>query len=190
MFSDLAWKNVRRSLRDYGVWFLTIAFGVCLFYVFNALETQTVLRFLAQNPKTGIVEAIQRLIGVLSVFVWAVLAFLILYASGFLVRRRKGELGTYLLLGLSHGQVSRLLVLETGVIGLISLAVGLVLGVAASWVLSTLTLSMFQMNMSGLLGLRFSLPAAGRTVFCFGLIFLLVSQLWLPKIVRLKMLRI
>ena len=73
MFSELAWKNVRRSVRDYGVWFLTIVFGVCLFYTFNALENQTVLRFLAQNPKTNIVESIQSLIGMLSVFVWAVL---------------------------------------------------------------------------------------------------------------------
>ena len=70
MFSELAWKNVRRSVRDYGVWFLTIVFGVCLFYTFNALENQTVLRFLAQNPKTNIVESIQSLIGMLSVFVW------------------------------------------------------------------------------------------------------------------------
>ena len=74
IFSKLAWKNVRRSVKDYGVWFLTIAFGVCLFYVFNALENQSVLRFLAQNPKVNVVEAIQRLIGILSAFVWVVLA--------------------------------------------------------------------------------------------------------------------
>ena len=40
MFSKLAVRNVRRSMRDYGIYFLTIAFGVCLFYVFNSLETQ------------------------------------------------------------------------------------------------------------------------------------------------------
>ena len=120
MFSKLALKNVRRSLKDYGVWFLTIAFGVCLFYVFNALETQTVLRFLAQHPKTNIVEAIRELIGMLSVFVWAILAFLILYASGFLVRRRKSELGTYLLLGMERWQVARLLLTETVCIGAVT----------------------------------------------------------------------
>ncbi len=176
MFSKLAFRNVRRSFRDYGVYLLTLTFGVCLFYTFNALDGQGAMIYLAKSQSPA-VETIQILVDVFSVFVAVVLACLILYANRFLLRRRKGELGTYLLLGLSHGQVSRLLVLETGVIGLISLAVGLVLGVAASWVLSTLTLSMFQMNMSGLLGLRFSLPAAGRTVFCFGLIFLLVMAL-------------
>ena len=109
MFSKLAWKNVRRSVKDYGVWFLTIAFVACLFYVLNALENQSLLRFLAQNPKVNVVEAIQRLIGILAVFVWAVLAFLILYASGFLIRRRKSTLDTSLLLGMERWLVARLL---------------------------------------------------------------------------------
>ena len=94
MFSKLAFKNVGRSMKDYGVWFLTIAFGVCLFYVFNSLETQAVFQYLGSGPQAPTAQAIRELIGMLSVFVWVVLAFLILYASGFLIRRRKGELGT------------------------------------------------------------------------------------------------
>ena len=122
MFSKLALKNVRRSVKDYGVWFLTIVFGVCLFYVFNALESQSVLRYLAQSPRVYIVDSIKNLIGMLSVFVWVVLAFLILYASGFLIRRRKKELGTYLLLGMERWQVARLLLTETVCIGAAALA--------------------------------------------------------------------
>ena len=112
MFSKLAVKNVGRSFRDYGVYFLTVAFGVCLFYVFNALETQTVIRYLSSHQRQELVGAIQQLIGVLSVFVWFVLAFLILYASGFLVRRRSREMGTYLMLGMERWQVARLLLAE------------------------------------------------------------------------------
>lgn len=176
MFSKLALRNVRRSFRDYGVYLLTLTFGVCLFYTFNSLEGQGAMVYLArsQNP---VVESIHVLMDVFSVFVAVVLACLIVYANGFLLRRRKRELGTYLLLGLSQGQVSRLLVLETGTVGLISLAAGLALGVAASWGLSALTLSMFQVDMSGLLALHFSWKAAGKTVLCFGLIFLLVMAM-------------
>ena len=87
MFSKLAFKNVGRSMKDYGVWFLTIAFGVCLFYVFNSLETQAVFQYLGSGPQAPTAQAIRELIGMLSVFVWVVLAFLILYASGFLIRR-------------------------------------------------------------------------------------------------------
>ena len=173
MFSKLAWKNVRRSVKDYGVWFLTIAFGVCLFYVFNALENQSVLRFLAQNPKVNVVEAIQRLIGILSAFVWVVLAFLILYASGFLIRRRKSELGTYLLLGMERWQVARLLLVETVCIGVLALAAGLALGVLAAWGLSAFTATLFAVPMT-FFTFELSLPALAKTALAFAAIFLLV----------------
>ena len=173
MFSKLALRNVGRSFRDYGVYLLTLTFGVCLFYTFNSLDGQGAMVYLAQS-QNPMAESIMILIDIFSVFVAVVLACLILYANRFLLRRRKRELGTYLLLGLSQGQVSRLLFLETGVVGLISLGAGLVLGMAASYGLSALTLSMFQLDMSQLLGVTFSPRAAGKTVLYFGLIFLLV----------------
>ena len=173
MFSKLAIRNVRRSFRDYGVYFLTLTFGVCLFYTFNAIEGQGAMAYLAQREHP-VVSVIRMLIDIFSVFVAVVLACLILYANRFLLRRRKRELGTYLLLGLSQGQVSRVLFLETGVIGLVSLGAGLGLGVLASFGLSALTLSMFELNVAGMLALDFSLKAAGKTLLSFGLIFLLV----------------
>ncbi|MCF2597047.1 FtsX-like permease family protein [Pseudoflavonifractor phocaeensis] len=173
MFFKLALRNVRRSFRDYGVYLLTLTFGVCLFYTFNAIEGQGAMVYLSRNDNP-MVSSILMLIDIFSVFVAVVLACLILYADRFLLRRRKRELGTYLLLGLTQGQVSRLLFLETGVVGLLSLAAGLALGVPASWGMSALTLSMFEVDVSGLLGLSFSWRAAGKTVLYFGLIFLLV----------------
>ncbi len=176
MFSKLALRNVARSFRDYGVYLLTLTFGVCLFYTFNSLDGQGAMVYLAKNGNP-IVDAIMVLMDVFSVVVAVVLACLILYANRFLLRRRKRELGTYLLLGLSQGQVSRLLFLETGLIGLISLAVGLVLGVLASFGMSALTLSMFEVDLSALLAVNFSPRAAGKTVLYFGIIFLLVMAL-------------
>ena len=176
MFSKLALRNVRRSFRDYGVYLLTLTFGVCLFYTFNSLDGQGAMIYLAKNGNP-IVDAIMILMDVFSVVVAVVLACLILYANRFLLRRRKRELGTYLILGLSQGQVSRLLFLETGLIGLISLLAGLVLGVLASFGMSALTLSMFEMDLSGMLALNFSPRAAGKTVLYFGVIFLLVMAL-------------
>ena len=120
MFSKLAFRNVRRSFRDYGVYLLTLTFGVCLFYTFNSLDGQGAMIYLAQS-QNPMAQVIQSCIDIFSVFVAVVLACLILYANSFLLRRRKRELGTYLLLGLSQGQVSRLLFLETGLIGLASL---------------------------------------------------------------------
>ena len=186
MFSKLALRNVRRSFRDYGVYLLTLTFGVCLFYTFNSIDGQGAMVFLAKN-ENPIVDAIMIFMDIFSVVVAVVLACLILYANRFLLRRRKRELGTYLLLGLSQGQVSRLLFLETGLIGVVSLIAGLALGVAASFGMSALTLSMFEMDVSALLAVNFSPRAAVKTALYFGIIFLLVMALSGVQVSRAKL---
>ena len=188
MFSKLAVRNVRRSFRDYGVYLLTLTFGVALFYTFNSVDGQGVMTYLSQSSNS-MVPVILTCIDVFSVFVAVVLACLILYADRFLMRRRKRELGTYLLLGLSQGQVSRLLMLETGLIGLASLALGLGLGVLASQGLSALTLSMFSLDFSAY-GLAFSPRAAVRTAAYFLLIFLLVMVFSGVQVSRSKLLEL
>ena len=186
MFSKLAVKNVGRSVRDYGVYFLTVAFGVCLFYVFNALETQSVLRYLAGHQRQDITDSILRLMGMLSVFVWVVLAFLILYASGFLVRRRSRELGTYLLLGMERRQVAGLLLAETAVTALLALAVGLALGVVLSQALSVFTAGLFAVPQTEF-AFQVSVPALLRTALAFAGIFLLVMLYHALSVSRRKL---
>lgn len=173
MFSKLALRNVRRSFRDYAVYFLTLTFGVCLFYVFSALDGQSVMKFLAgySNPN---VESIFTLVGVFSVFVAVVLAGLILYANQFLMKRRKRELGTYALLGMPTGRVARLLVGETLLIGLCALVSGIALGILGSWALDKLTVAMFLATPEDIFTFSVSWAAAGKTVVYFGVIFLVV----------------
>ena len=185
MFCKLAVRNVLRSVRDYGVYLLTLTFGVCLFYTFNAIEGPGVRAYLAA-AQSDMVRVIQERIDIFSVFVSVVLACLIVYADRFLMRRRKRELGICLILGMSQGQVSRMLFLETGLIGLVSLLLGLGFGAAASYGLSALTLSMFRMDAS-LLALTFSLRAAAKTAVYFGLIFLLVMALNGVQVARAKL---
>lgn len=177
MFFELAVRNVRRSIRDYAVYFLTLTLGVCLFYVFNALDSQSAMEFLRAGQGSGMIKSIFSLVRVFSVFVAAVLAGLILYADRFLIRRRKRELGTYYLLGMPSGAVARLLVGETLLIGLAALASGIALGVLGSWALDRLTLSMFLAVPDSLASFHLSLPAVGKTALYFGGIFLLVMLL-------------
>jgi putative ABC transport system permease protein len=185
MFSKLAFKNVTRSLKDYSVYFITLAFGVCLFYTFNSLEHQPVMVFLGEN-RHYMVESILTLVNVVSGFVSVILALLILYANSFMIRRRKRELGTYFLLGLPQGRVAGLFFTETLIIGLGALAVGLVLGVFFSQALSLFTLGMFQVSAEFL---RFTVSpgAIGKTALYFGVIFLLVMVLSGISISRCKL---
>ncbi len=186
MFFKLALRNVRRSFRDYGVYLLTLTFGVCLFYTFNSLDGQGAIVYLAQkeNPMVEVILSCMSIFSVLWRWYWPVSSSTpTAFCCG-----GKRELGTYLLLGLGQGQVSLVLVLETGLVALVSLVLGLGLGVLASQGLSRLTLSMFQISMEGMLGLHFSPAAAGKTVLYFGLIFLLVMFFSGVQVSRSKLL--
>ena len=185
MFSKLAIKNVTRSLKDYSVYFITLAFGVCLFYTFNSLENQPVMVYLGASQHY-MVESILLLMNIISGFVSVILALLILYANSFMIRRRKRELGTYFLLGLPQIQVTGLFFTETLLIGLGALVVGLVLGILFSQALSLFTLGMFQMSVD-FLRFTISLNAIGKTAVYFGIIFLLVMVLSGVSISRCKL---
>lgn len=117
MFYKLAFKNVKKSLSDYVIYFLTLSFGVCLFYVFNAVEAQQTMLLLSEQQH-ALLQTGTAMLGYLSVFISFVLAGLILYANNFLIKRRKRELGLYMTLGMDRGKISRILTAETFVIGL------------------------------------------------------------------------
>ena len=174
MSCKLAFRNVRRSIRDYAVYFITLTFGVCLFYTFNSLEDQSVMQFLGKN-QAPIVEGIFMLMSVFSAFVSVVLSGLILYANRFLMKRRKRELGTYFLLGMSTARVSRLMVFETLLIGLAALGAGTLLGIFASWALDKLTTAMFLATPGNIFSFSLSMEAVGKTALYFGVIFLVVT---------------
>lgn len=172
MFAKLAVRNVRRSVRDYSIYFLTLLFGVCVFYVFNSLQGQPVIQILRVS-QGAIVEGILIYMGLFSVFVAVVLAGLILYANHFMLKRRKKELATYLLLGLPQSKLSLMLFLETLVIGLLALAAGVGLGVLAAHGLSQLMIRLFGLPYPDL-AFQFQWDAVGKTALCFGAMFLVV----------------
>ncbi len=172
MFCKLALKNVVRSVRDYTIYFITILFGVCIFYVFNSMESQSVMEALG-GSSSPYVSIILSLIDILSVFVSVVLAFLILYANTFLIRRRKRELGTYLLLGMTQRRIAMVLFLETLFIGLLALGAGLALGLFLSQFISVFTAGIFSIHITEF-HFVFSLKALLKTALYFGIIFFLV----------------
>lgn len=172
MFYKLALNNVKRSVKDYTVYFLTLAFGVCLFYVFNSIESQQAMMETSDLQKQMLAGA-STIFGALSVFISIVLGCLILYANTFLIKRRKKELGLYLLMGTSKGKVSRMLIFETFIIGIVALFCGLLLGVLASQGLAVITAKMFVAKLESF-HFIFSADAMIKTLIYFGVIFIVV----------------
>ncbi len=181
MLVKLALRNVRRSAREYLIYFITLVLGVAVFYAFNALDDSSIL-FKAKADSVGLVTSggvdvfglIAQLMAVFSVVVAVVLGLLILYANRFVIRARKREFGTYLLLGMTVPQVCAIVLMETLLVGVISLACGLFLGIGISQGLSFATAALLEMSISNY-QIIFSAGSALATLSTFAAIFLAVA---------------
>ncbi|HII4403816.1 TPA: ABC transporter permease [Clostridium perfringens] len=172
MYFKLAFKNIKKSYKNYVIYFLTLIFGICIFYTFNSIESQSVMMELNEQKQSAFMMA-EQLIGYFSVFIAFVLGFLIVYANNYLIKRRKKEFGIYMTLGMENGSLSKMIFLETLFIGAISLGIGVVLGIMLSQALSVLTAYMFQVDLTKF-QFVFSPLGFKRTVLCFSIIYLVV----------------
>lgn len=185
MYFKLALSNIRKSYKDYLVYFLTVSFGICLFYLFNSLESQKAMMVL-DSVKLNALDILNMALSYVSTFMTIVLAFLMVYANQFLIKRRKKELGIYMTLGMERFKISYILVLETFLIGIISLMAGLILGIIGSHFLSILTAKMFLVDMKEFQFI-FSEVAFTKSILIFGFIYLLVMVLNVLNITRVKL---
>ena len=172
MLFKLSIKNIKKSFKDYAIYFLTLVLGVAIFYVFNAIDSQEAMLTLTSAEKE-IINLMNEFLSGVSILVAIILGFLIIYASRFLIKRRKKEFGIYLTLGMGKRQVSKILLMETLIIGLISLAVGLGIGVIASQFMSIIVAKLFEADMSRF-EFVFSQASMIKTVMYYAIIYLIV----------------
>ena len=172
MLFKLAFKNIKKSVSDYAIYFFTLVLGVAIFYVFNAIDSQTAMMKVSESTR-DIIDLMLNMLSGVSVFVSFVLGFLIIYASRFLMKRRNKEFGIYMTLGMSKGKISKILVVETFLIGLLSLVVGLLLGCALSQVMSVIVANMFEADLTEFTFV-ISTEAIVKTIIYFGIMYLLV----------------
>ena len=172
MLCKLSIKNITKSMKDYAIYFFTLILGVAIFYVFNAIDSQTVM-LKASGRTYEIIKLMTSILSAISVFVSFILGFLIIYASRFLIKRRNKEFAIYLTLGMSKRKISLILFFETLLIGLISLIIGLGLGVVLSQLMSILVANMFEADMTKFQFI-FSQSACLKTLIYFGIMYLIV----------------
>ena len=185
MYFKLALKNVKKSVKDYAVYFFTLIVGISIFYMFNSIESQTLMLELT-NTKHEMLETMSQVLSIISVFVAFILAFLIIYASGFLMKRRKKEFGIYMLLGMKKRKISRIILAETLLVGIISLIVGLVIGIGLSQLMSVAVANMFEANMTNF-EFTFSASALLKTCVYFAIIYILIMIFNVISVNRCKL---
>lgn len=188
MLFKLSKRNVQRSIKDYSIYFFTLVLGVCIFYIFNSVEAQTAMMDMSKTQKM-LMENTDMIISSVSVFVSFILGFLIIYANNFIIKKRNREFGIYMTLGISRSKISFMLFYETIIVGVISLAVGLFVGVFLSQGLASVTAKLFSMDMKKY-QFVFSKEACIKTIIYFSIMFFITMILNFIVVSRYKLINL
>ena len=172
MLFKLSVKNMKKSIKDYAIYFLTLVLGVAIFYMFNSLDSQQAMLEVSSSTRDMIQLMIQ-VLGMLSVFIAIVLGLLIVYANNFLINRRKKEFGIYMTLGMGKRQISKIILFETILVGILSLVAGLFIGIFASQFMSVFIAKLFEADMTEF-KFVFSSEAAIKTCVYFAVMYIIV----------------
>lgn len=186
MLCKLAWGNVRRAGRDYLVYLLTLTLGVTVFYAFNTISMQVDI---AGIDEEGLAQVMGSILGDLTYFLAGVMAFLMVYANNFIMKRRKKEFGLYQVLGMGRGRVATIMALETVIVSVVAFVAGIVLGVGLSQLMSFFTASLFKTQIANF-HFFFSVHAFNLTLACMLVMFVLTLLLNLRAVRRTKLIEL
>ena len=186
MLCKLAWGNVRRAGRDYLVYLLTLTLGVTVFYAFNTISMQVDI---AGIDEEGLAQVMGSMLGDLTYFLAGVMAFLMVYANNFIMKRRKKEFGLYQVLGMGRGRVATIMALETVIVSVVAFVVGIVLGVGLSQLMTFFTASLFKTQIANF-HFFFSMHAFDLTLACMLVMFVLTLLLNLRAVRRTKLIEL
>ena len=186
MLCKLAWGNVRRAGRDYLVYLLTLTLGVTVFYAFNTISMQVDI---AGIDEKGLAQVMGSMLGDLTYFLAGVMAFLMVYANNFIMKRRKKEFGLYQVLGMGRGRVATIMALETVIVSVVAFVAGIVLGVGLSQLMTFFTASLFKTQIANF-HFFFSVHAFNLTLACMLIMFVLTLLLNLRAVRRTKLIEL
>lgn len=185
MLFSLSVKNFKKSIRDYSIYFFTMILGIAVFYIFNAIETQTAMMEVTKT-KAAIIDMMNGVMDGVSIFVSFILGYLIVYASRFMLKKRKMEFGVYMTLGMSRVKIAGILWMETIWMGVISLVAGLLAGMGISQFMSLMVSHLFQADVSRFVFV-ISWKAVVKSILYFLIIYTVVMILNTIAISRTKL---
>lgn len=139
MYVKLALRNVRRSIKDYGVYFVTLSLTTALLFSFISMSFSERILTLSEN-----MSGLSSVIWILSFTATIVIAFTVSYVTKFIVEKRKREFATYFLLGMERRHVSNMFCIENAVIGFFAFLLGILLGVLLAQVFTAIILNIFD----------------------------------------------
>lgn len=141
LYVDLAYRNLKRSVKEYVIFVITMVLAVMLMYAFNACAFSPQIQALGRN-----MDSFSTVIVGVSVFMVLVLTWLVSYISQFIIRRRSREFGTYMLMGMTRAQVSRMFLIEQFCIGLLAFVIGCLMGTILYQIMQAILMNLFSVE--------------------------------------------
>ena len=166
MLGKLAFRNVKRSAKDYLVYLLTMTFVTALMFSFNTVLFSEQIK--TSPDSEGIMEI---LIGLATFFVVLIVAWLIHYMVRFMLDKRSREFGIYLLIGMERKEITRLYIRENLLLGFLAFGSGLVLGGLLQQVLFSILAHIMQLEYQ--IHLEYHKACVLMTAGCYGGCYLL-----------------
>lgn len=165
MLGKLALRNMKRSAGDYLVYTLTMTVVTALMYAFNSLIFQNIIEM------SEMAIMMKAMLGMATVFIVLIVAWLINYMVHFMLEKRSAEFGIYMLLGMKKKTISRLYMRENILLGTLSFIVGIPFGVLFQQVLLAVMSAMVYMEYK--IQISFNIWTILMTVLCYGGCYLL-----------------
>lgn len=137
MYAQLAKTNVRKSIKDYLIYFITIAICVSLFYAITSLSSSDYELITEESYNF---RALKIILQYSTYLITAILILLIAYVNKYMIGRRKREFATYVLLGAEQRSVSLMFFIETIVVGFLAIITGILVGTLFSQAITAIVL--------------------------------------------------
>ena len=140
MLSKLAFRNVKRSLKDYVIYIVTVVMAFSLIFAFNFVSFSSDILELSDmmtNLKYAIIFV--------SCIIVFVIAWLINYTMKFMFSKRSKEFGTYMLLGIEKKDINRMFLIENIVLGFFAFFISFFFGIVLGNIISAIVMQLFEM---------------------------------------------
>lgn len=137
MYVKLAMNNVKKSIKDYLIYFITITICVSLFYAITSLSSSSYELITEESYNF---KALNLILQYSTYIITAILIFLVAYVNKYIIKRRKREFATYVLLGAEQKKIALMFFIETLVIGVLAIIVGIFVGTIFSQIITAIVL--------------------------------------------------
>ena len=140
VLSKLAIRNVKRSIKDYLIYIITVVMAFSLIFAFNFVSFSSDITQLSE-----MMENLKYAIIFVSCIIVFVIAWLINYTMKFMFEKRSKEFGTYMLLGIEKKDINKMFLSENIVLGLISFIISFFVGTVLGNIISAIVMNLFEM---------------------------------------------